>query len=64
MTIWLEAMWKPKLTKKTWHFTECEYTALFSCTVYDRSGSPDDHRYINKNTETRGCLDFIKRKQR
>ena len=56
-------LWKPVFTKTTWHFTECDYTLLFSYIAYDRSFDCAEHRYINEDTETRGCLDFIKRKQ-
>ena len=63
MNITYENMWKPMFTKTTWHFTECAYTLLFSYISYDRSSSHADHRHINEDTETRGCLDFIKRKQ-
>ena len=63
MKIDYENMWKPMFTKTTWHFTECAYALLFSYIAYDRSSNHADHRYINEDAETRGCLDFIKRKQ-
>jgi len=64
MKIEYESMWKPLLTKSRWHFTEARRILLFTYAAYDKSLNAADHRYINKDTETRGCLDFIKRKER
>lgn len=63
MIISYENMWKPMFRRRTWHYTECAYTLLYSYIAYDGQPNTIDHRYINEDTETRGCLDFIKRKQ-
>ena len=64
MKIEYESMWKPLLTKAMWHFTETRRVLLFTYVSYKESSDCADHRYINEDTETRGCLDFIKRKER
>ena len=64
MTIEYENMWKPMFRKRTWHFTECACTLLYSYQAYGELSNYADHRYINEDTETRECLDFIKMKER